>query len=81
MKAVGELPGSVRLRSSKYLNNLVEQDHRGVKARTGPMLGFKRFRSASIVIAGIELVRRIYKSQFNLVSRVRSSSLYRLGGL
>jgi transposase-like protein len=56
----------VKLRSSKYLNNLVEQDHRGVKARTSPMLGFKRFRSASIVIAGIELVRGIYKSQFDL---------------
>jgi transposase-like protein len=30
-----------KLRSSKYLNNIVEQDHRGVKARIGPMLGFK----------------------------------------
>jgi transposase-like protein len=54
------------VRSSKYLNNLIEQDHRGVKLRIGPMLGFKRFRAAAIVIAGIELVRRIYKGQFNL---------------
>jgi IS6 family transposase len=46
--------------SSKYL------DHRGVKARTKPMLGFKRFKTASITIAGIELMRRIYKGQFNL---------------
>ena len=47
-----------RLRSSKYLNNLIEQDHRGVKLRIGPMLGFKQFRTAAIAIAGIELLRR-----------------------
>jgi transposase-like protein len=54
------------MHSSKYLNNLIEQDHRGVKLRIGPMLGFKRFRTAAIVIAGIELLRRICKGQFNL---------------
>jgi transposase-like protein len=48
------------------LNNLIEQDHRGVKSRTGPMLGFKRFRTAAVTIAGIELLRRIRKAQFNL---------------
>jgi transposase-like protein len=61
---------AVKLRSSKYLNNTIEQDHRGVKARTGPMLGFKRFRTAAITLAGIELIRRIYKRQFDL-SRLR----------
>jgi transposase-like protein len=69
MKAESELPETMKLRSSKYLNNLVEQDHRGVKTRTSPMLGFKRFQSALIVIARIELTRLIYKSQFN-VSKV-----------
>jgi transposase-like protein len=54
------------LRSSKYLNNLIEQDHRSVKLRLGPMLGFKRFRNASTTIAGIELMNRIRKGQFNL---------------
>jgi len=54
------------VRSSKYLNNLIEQDHRGVKLRLGPMLGFKRFRTAAITISGIELLRRIHKGQFNL---------------
>jgi transposase-like protein len=54
------------LRSSKYLNNLIALDHRGVKLRFGPMLGLKRFRTAAIVIAGIELLRRIRKEQFNL---------------
>jgi transposase-like protein len=47
-----------------FLNNLIEQDHRGIKSRTGPMLGFKRFDYAAITIAGIELLRRIHKGQF-----------------
>jgi transposase-like protein len=55
-----------RIRSSKYLNNLIEQDHRSIKLRLGPMLGLKRFRSAAITIAGIELMHRIRKSQFKL---------------
>ena len=55
-----------KLRSSKYLNNLIEQDHRSIKLRLGPMLGFKRFRRASITIAGIELMHRIRKGQFAL---------------
>ena len=54
------------LRSSKYLNNLVEQDHRGIKSRTRPMLGFKTFASAAITIACIELLHRIHKGQFSL---------------
>jgi len=59
-------PTDTKLRSSKYLNNLIEQDHRGVKLRIDPMLGFKRFETAAITIAGIELLRRIHKGQFNL---------------
>ena len=60
---------------SKYLNNLIEQDHRSIKLRLGPMLGFKRFRTASITIAGIELVHRIRKGQFALERlRVRSKT-------
>ena len=66
MKADGELLADTKLRSSKYLNNLIEQDHRGVKLRIGPMLGFKWFRTAAVTIAGIELLRRIHKGQFNL---------------
>jgi len=66
MTADGELPADTKLRSSKYLNNLIEQDHRGAKLRIGPMLGFKRFKTAAVTIAGIELLRRIHKGQFNL---------------
>jgi transposase-like protein len=39
MKAAGQLAVDTKLRSSKYLNNLIELDHRGVKLRIGPMLG------------------------------------------
>ena len=55
-----------KVRSSKFLNNRIEQDHRSIKFRLKPMLGFKRFRNASITIAGIELMHRIRKDQFKL---------------
>ncbi len=43
--------------------NIVEQDHRFIKKRTKPMLGFKSFRSAKITITGIENIRIIQKGQ------------------
>jgi len=58
LKADGSLPADAKLRSSRYLNNLIEQDHRGVKQRIAVMLGFKGFGSAVITIAGIELLHR-----------------------
>ena len=54
LKAAGTLPRRVRVRSCKYLNNGVEQDHRRIKQRVRPMLGFKRFDTAAITICGIE---------------------------
>ena len=64
MKTDGLLPADTKVRSSKYLNNLIEQDHRSIKQRIAPMLGFKRFRNAATTIAGIELMHRIRKGQF-----------------
>jgi transposase-like protein len=64
MPSENELWKHTKLRSSKYLNNLVEQDHRGIKSRTGLILGFTRFDYAAITIAGIELLRSIHKGQF-----------------
>jgi transposase-like protein len=64
MKADGLLPEDTKIRSSKYLNNLIEQDHRNIKSRTNVMLGFKRFRNAAATISGIELMHRIRKRQF-----------------
>jgi transposase-like protein len=66
LKASGELPRRVKVRSSKYLNNLIEQDHRRVKRRVNPMLGFKSFENARLVIAGIELAQKISKRQYDL---------------
>jgi len=62
----GLLPEGTKVRSSKYLNNLIEQDHRNIKSRTNVMLGFKRFRNAATTISGIELMHRIRKGQFDL---------------
>jgi len=62
----GKLPDLTKLCSSKYLNNLIEQDHRNVKSRLGPMLGLKSFASAATTILGIELIHRIRKGQFHL---------------
>jgi putative transposase len=54
----------ITVRQVKYLNNIVEQDHRAAKRVTTPMLGFKSFRIAANVLAGIELMRMIRKGQF-----------------
>src|SRR6476659_6083726 len=54
---------AIIIRHSKYLNNIVEQDHRAVKRRTCPMLGFKSFWAARCTIAGIEIMHAIRKQQ------------------
>ena len=54
---------SIEVRQIKYLNNIVEQDHRAVKRITKPMMGFKSFRAARNVLAGIELMHMIRKVQ------------------
>ena len=66
LKSTGTMPRRVRIRSSKYLNNVVEQDHRRIKQRIRPMLGFKRFDTAAIIITGIELAEKIQKDQFKI---------------
>jgi putative transposase len=53
----------IKIRQSKYLNNIVEQDHRAIKRRTRPMLGFKKFGCARILLNGIELMHMINKGQ------------------
>ena len=54
---------TIAIRKIKYLNNIVEQDHRGVKRVTRPMLGFKSFEAAQGTLAGIELMHMIKKKQ------------------
>jgi transposase-like protein len=66
LKHSGELPQRVLVRTSKYLNNMIEQDHRRVKQRLRPMLGLKSLRTAAVVIGGIELAEKIKKGQFKI---------------
>ena len=54
---------TITIRKSKYLNNIVEQDHRGVKRITRPILGFKSFHAAQATLTGIELMRMLRKGQ------------------
>ena len=56
----------ITIRQKKYLNNILEQDHRFIKRITGPMLGFKAIHSATATIAGIETAHMIRKGQFDL---------------
>ena len=51
------------IRQIKYLNNIVEQDHRSIKRITNPMMGFKSFHSAEATLAGIELYHMLKKCQ------------------
>jgi transposase-like protein len=53
----------VKVRQNKYLNNLVEQDHRAIKRIIKPMMGFKDFRCARIILSGIEVMHMIRKGQ------------------
>jgi putative transposase len=63
----------IRIRKSQYLNNRIEQDHRRVKRRVRPMLGFKSFPSATATLAGIELVHMMRKRQARYAYNPRPS--------
>jgi putative transposase len=53
----------IKIRQCKYLNNIVEQDHRSIKRRIGICTGFKEFESAQRTLSGIEVVSIIRKNQ------------------
>jgi transposase-like protein len=55
----------IKLLQNKYLNNMVEQDHRAIKRIIKPMMGFKDFRCGRIILAGIELMHVIRKGQMH----------------
>ena len=73
----------ITVRQIKYLNNIVEQDHRAIKRLTKPMRGFKSFRAAVDVLAGIELMHMIRKGQFAVSGADTSvtDQFYALAGL
>jgi transposase-like protein len=53
----------IRIRQSAYLNNRIEQDHRSIKRRVRPMLGFQSMVSARAILGGIEKVHMMRKGQ------------------
>jgi putative transposase len=72
------------VRQVKYLNNIVEQDHRAIKRVTRPMLNFKSFRAAGSVLASIELMHMIRKNQFaidGVDTRSFADQFYALAGM
>lgn len=70
LKAEREKP--IKIRQNKYLNNIVEQDHRAIKRRTRPMMGFKDFRCARIILGGIETTHMIMKGQMKRSAPTRT---------
>jgi putative transposase len=62
----------IRIRQSAYLNNRIEQDHRAVKRRVRPVLGFRSMASARAILSGIEMVHMMRKGQ---AKYARSSQL------
>ena len=65
-----EHEADIEIRQIKYLNNIVEQDHRAVKRVARPMLGFKSFRSAAVTLAGIELMHMVRKGQLRSTGKL-----------
>ena len=69
------LPQNVSLRQIKYLNNIVEQDHRSVKRIVRPMLGFQSFHTATKTLKGIEIMHMIKKGQVETLNRCVSAEV------
>jgi transposase, IS6 family len=63
------LPQNVNLRQIKYLNNIVEQDHRSIKRIVRPMLGFQSFHTAVKTLKGIETMNMIKKGQVDTLNQ------------
>jgi IS6 family transposase len=74
LKAAGVLPDHVELRQVKYLNNLIEQDHRFIKRLTKPGMGFFSFKTAWRTLQGFETMNMIRKGQVPGVKKRDSAS-------
>jgi putative transposase len=70
----------IKILQVKYLNNIVEQDHRFIKRLTRPMMGFKSFRSASATLQGIEIAHMIRKRQFGRTTQLAFQQFAELAG-
>ena len=65
LKEEGRIPTGIPIRQIKYLNNIVEQDHRFIKKRIRPMLGFKSFETATTILSGVEAMHILKKRQLH----------------
>jgi putative transposase len=63
----------IGIRQSQYLNNRIEQDHRAIKRRIRPMLGFKSVNSARVILSGIEMIHMMRKGQAKYACRSQLS--------
>ncbi|WP_084731661.1 IS6 family transposase [Seinonella peptonophila] len=68
LQAEKALPNTIRIRQIKYLNNIVEQDHRFIKKLIRPMLKFQFFQTATRTLKGIEGLHMIKKRQIQSLS-------------
>ncbi len=66
----------IEIRQNKYLNNIIEQDHRPIKQRCRATLGFKRFHTAKITIGGFEVIRMIRKRQVRAEGKTSAEIFY-----
>jgi transposase-like protein len=69
LKADETLAAETQLRQSKYMNNIIEQDHRNIKRLTKPMMGFGSFNTARRTLSGIEAMSMIRKGQVKGISK------------
>ena len=71
-----EHEADIEMRQLKYVNNIVEQDHRAIKRLVRPMLGFQAFWSAAVTLAGIELMHMIRKGQLLATGKLRPAQQF-----
>jgi hypothetical protein len=76
LQAEKRLPNDLVVLTNRYVNNIFEQDHRRVKQKVRPMLGFKRFAHATITITGSELAQQIQKGNLYLINLLPSSTRF-----
>ncbi len=72
------LQDDIEISQNKYLNNIIEQDHRPIKQLCRATLGFKKFRTATITIGGFESMRIIRKRQIRAEGETSAEIFYSL---
>lgn len=71
---LGDLSVMTQHRKAKYLNNIVEQDHRLIKRVMKPKLGFQNFQSAVATVSGIEVMHMLHKQQAGPMSSIEEAT-------